>query len=58
MRFTAPIPVDTHRAAEIEFGGKIKSLDTEARTAVIALSATFEGKRIFGHRATATVQLA
>jgi len=58
VRFTAPIPVDTHRAAEIEFGGKIKSLDTEARTAVIALSATFEGKRIFGHRATATVQLA
>lgn len=58
VRFTAPIPVDAHSAAEIEFGGKIKSLDPESRTAVVALSATFEGKRIFGHRATATVQLA
>ncbi|WP_037158829.1 fused (3R)-hydroxyacyl-ACP dehydratase subunits HadA/HadB [Rhodococcoides fascians] len=58
VRFTAPIPVDSHRAAEIQFGGKIKSLDPEARTAVVALNATFEGKRIFGHRATATVRLA
>jgi acyl dehydratase len=58
VRFTAPIPVDSHRAAEIKFDGKIKSLDAESRTAVVALNATFEGKRIFGHRATATVQLA
>ncbi|AYJ47986.1 fused (3R)-hydroxyacyl-ACP dehydratase subunits HadA/HadB [Rhodococcus sp. P1Y] len=58
VRFTAPIPVDGHRAAEIKFDGKIKSLDAETRTAVVALNATFEGKRIFGHRATATVQLA
>lgn len=58
VRFTAPIPVDSHKAAEIQFDGKIKSLDAENRTAVIALNATFEGKRIFGHRATATVQLA
>ncbi|MGA9870279.1 MAG: fused (3R)-hydroxyacyl-ACP dehydratase subunits HadA/HadB [Rhodococcus sp. (in: high G+C Gram-positive bacteria)] len=58
VRFTAPIPVDAHRAAELEFSGKIKSLDPETRTAVISLGATFEGKRIFGHRATATVQLA
>lgn len=58
VRFTAPIPVDSHKAAELQFGGKIKSLDPESRTAVVSLSATFEGKRIFGHRATATVQLA
>lgn len=58
VRFTAPIPVDAHKAAEIEFGAKIKSLDPETRTAVISLGATFQGKRIFGHRATATVQLA
>ncbi|KZF09496.1 MAG: fused (3R)-hydroxyacyl-ACP dehydratase subunits HadA/HadB [Rhodococcus sp. (in: high G+C Gram-positive bacteria)] len=58
VRFTAPIPVDGHRAAEIKFEGKIKSLDPESRTAVVALNATFEGKRIFGHRATATVTLA
>ena len=42
---------------EIVFGGKIKSKDEESRTAVISIGATFEGKRIFGHRATATVQL-
>lgn len=57
VRFTAPIPVGPHKAAEIEFSGKIKSLDADSRTAVVALGATFEGKRIFGHRATATVQL-
>ncbi len=58
VRFTAPIPVDAHRPAELVFSGKIKSLDAESRTAVVSLGATFEGKRIFGHRATATVQLA
>ena len=57
VRFTTPIPVDTHKPAEIVFGGKIKSKDEESRTAVISIGATFEGKRIFGHRATATVQL-
>ncbi len=57
VRFTTPIPVDTHKAAEIVFTGKIKSKDEATRTAVISLGATFEGKRIFGHRATATVQL-
>lgn len=57
VRFTTPIPVDTHKAAEIVFTGKVKSKDEATRTAVISLGATFEGKRIFGHRATATVQL-
>lgn len=58
VRFTTPIPVDAHKAAEIVFAGKIKSKDEATRTAVISLGATFEGKRIFGHRATLTVQLA
>lgn len=58
VRFTTPIPVSTHKASEIVFGGKIKSLDPETRTAIISLGATFEGKRIFGHKATATVTLA
>lgn len=57
VRFTAPIPVGPHKAAELEFSGKIKSLDADSRTAVVSLGATFEGKRIFGHRATATVRL-
>ncbi|MFY2787525.1 fused (3R)-hydroxyacyl-ACP dehydratase subunits HadA/HadB [Rhodococcus sp. MALMAid1271] len=58
VRFTTPIPVGSHKPAEIVFSGKIKSKDEESRTAVVSIGATFEGKRIFGHRATATVQLA
>lgn len=57
VRFTTPIPVDTHKPAEIVYSGKIKSKDEATRTAVVSIGATFEGKRIFGHRATATVQL-
>jgi len=57
VRFTSPVYVDPHKAAEIEYTGKIKSIDEETRTAVVAMTAKFEGKRIFG-RATATVQLA
>jgi len=49
--------VESHKAAEVEFTGKVKSVDDETKTAVIAIVAKFEGKRIFG-RATATVQLA
>ena len=57
VRFTSPVYVDPHRAAEVEYTGKVKSLDPESRTAVIAITAKCDGKRIFG-RATATVQLA
>ncbi|MFH5245997.1 hypothetical protein [Antrihabitans spumae] len=35
-----------------------KSVDPETCTAVIALNATNNNKRIFGHRANVTVQLA
>ena len=57
VRFTSPAYVDPHKAAEIEYSGKIKSMDPQNKTAVVAIIAKCEGKRIFG-RATATVQLA
>ncbi|TSD95151.1 (3R)-hydroxyacyl-ACP dehydratase subunit HadB [Skermania sp. ID1734] len=56
VRFTSMVYVDPHKAAEVEYTGKVKSMDAETKTAVVAITAKFEGKRIFG-RATATVQL-
>lgn len=40
----------------IEFGGRVTGVDTEEGTATIALTATHEGRRIFGGT-TATVAL-
>ncbi|RJO77180.1 (3R)-hydroxyacyl-ACP dehydratase subunit HadB [Nocardia panacis] len=57
VRFTSPVYVGVDQAAEIEYTGKIKSMDPETRTAVVAIVAKSGGKKIFG-RATATVQLA
>ncbi|MTE16487.1 fused (3R)-hydroxyacyl-ACP dehydratase subunits HadA/HadB [Nocardia aurantiaca] len=57
VRFTSPVYVPVDRPAEIEYTGKVKSVDPETRTAVIAIVAKSEGRKIFG-RATATVQLA
>lgn len=57
VRFTSPVYVDPQKAAEIEYTGKVKSVDAESKTAVVAITAKFEGRRIFG-RATATVKLA
>lgn len=56
VRFTSPVYVPVDRPAEIEYTGKVKSVDPETRTAVIAIVAKSEGRKIFG-RATATVQL-
>lgn len=56
VRMTSMVYVDPHEPAEIEYTGKIKSVDPETRTAVVAMTGKFRGKRIFG-RATATVQL-
>ncbi|MGW4242697.1 fused (3R)-hydroxyacyl-ACP dehydratase subunits HadA/HadB [Nocardia sp. NPDC004722] len=56
VRFTSPVYVPADRPAEIEYTGKVKSVDPETRTAVIAIVAKSEGRKIFG-RATATVQL-
>lgn len=55
-RMTSPVYVDADGHSVIEYGGKIKSLDPENNTAIVALTATHGGRKIFG-RATATVQL-
>ncbi len=55
-RFTNPIFMHPDTVARIEFAAKVKTLDVEARQAELALTATHEGKRIFG-RCTAVVDL-
>ncbi|WP_032407351.1 (3R)-hydroxyacyl-ACP dehydratase subunit HadB [Rhodococcoides fascians] len=57
VRFTSSVYVSEDSAAAVEFSGKIKSVDADERTAVIAIVAKFDSKKIFG-RATATVRLA
>ncbi|WP_054814577.1 fused (3R)-hydroxyacyl-ACP dehydratase subunits HadA/HadB [Nocardia arizonensis] len=57
VRMTSPVYVGVGGRSNIEFSGKVRSVDPEARTASIALTATYEGKKIFG-RATAVVRLA
>lgn len=59
VRFTSPVyvPPQFEGEAEVEYAGKVKSVDPETKTAVIAITARAQGKKIFG-RATATVQLA
>jgi len=56
VRFTSPVFVAPDEPGKIEYSGKVKSLDPETRTAVVAIVAKHNGKKIFG-RATATVQL-
>ncbi|MCW4352847.1 (3R)-hydroxyacyl-ACP dehydratase subunit HadB [Hoyosella sp. YIM 151337] len=57
VRFTSPVYVpDDGVGGRVEFTGRIKSVNSDERTAVIALVAKSEGKKIFG-RALATVQL-
>ncbi len=43
---------------EVTIDGVVKSLDPETRTAVVSIDARCAGKRILGHKATATVHLA
>ncbi|MET7773874.1 fused (3R)-hydroxyacyl-ACP dehydratase subunits HadA/HadB [Nocardia sp. NPDC005366] len=57
VRFTSPVYVGSDEATEVEYTGKVKSVDPQTRTAVVAIVAKSAGKKIFG-RATATVQLA
>jgi acyl dehydratase len=57
VRFTSSVYVREDEAAQVEYTGKVKSLDEESKTAVVAIVARSEGKKIFG-RATATVHLA
>ncbi len=49
--------MEADKAAAIEFTGKVKSVDSDSKTAVVAIVAKSEGRKIFG-RATATVRLA
>ncbi len=56
VRFTGIAYVADDAPATVEYTGRVKSLDSGAKTATIAIQATFGGKRIFG-RAVATVRL-
>lgn len=48
VRLSAPAIVSAAEGADIEFGGKIKSLDPETRTGVLIVTAKSNGKKIFG----------
>ncbi|WP_078313040.1 MULTISPECIES: fused (3R)-hydroxyacyl-ACP dehydratase subunits HadA/HadB [unclassified Mycobacterium] len=48
VRLSAPAIVSSAEGADIEFGGKIKSLDPETRTGIIIVAAKSSGKKIFG----------
>lgn len=56
VRFSGFVPVHTTAASTVEFGGKIKALDQERRSATVLLSGTSEGRKLFG-RAVAEVRL-
>lgn len=56
VRMTSPVYVGVDDRSNIEFRGKVKSIDPETNTATISLVATHDGKKIFG-RATAVVRL-
>ena len=58
VRFTAIVPVPNDGVgAEIVLTGRVKAVDPEAKTATVALTATHDGKKIFG-RAVAVAKLA
>jgi acyl dehydratase len=58
VRFTAVVPVPKDgKGAELVFTGRVKSVDQESKTVIIAISATTGGKKIFG-RAIASAKLA
>ncbi|MCW2511280.1 MAG: MaoC family protein [Mycobacterium sp.] len=48
VRLSAPAIVSATEGADIEFSGKVKSLDPETRTGVLLVAAKSEGKKIFG----------
>ncbi|WP_454793173.1 fused (3R)-hydroxyacyl-ACP dehydratase subunits HadA/HadB [Mycolicibacterium lutetiense] len=48
VRLSQPAIVSAKEGCEIEFSGKIKSLDPESRTGVVLLAAKSDGKKIFG----------
>ena len=48
VRLSQPAIVSAKEGCDIEFSGKIKSLDPETRTGVVLVAAKSEGKKIFG----------
>ncbi|OBB45854.1 MULTISPECIES: fused (3R)-hydroxyacyl-ACP dehydratase subunits HadA/HadB [unclassified Mycobacterium] len=48
VRLSAPAIVSAEEGADIEFSGRIKSLDPETRSGVIVVAAKSAGKKIFG----------
>lgn len=55
VRFVSPVLVHAAKPAELEFTGKVKSLDPQTRRGVVQVSATSAGKKVFG-KSLATVQ--
>jgi acyl dehydratase len=48
VRLSAPAIVSAVEGADIEFSGKVKSLDPETRTGVVLVAAKSDGRKIFG----------
>jgi len=48
VRLSAPAVVSAAEGADIEFSGKVKSLDPATRTGVVLVSAKSQGRKIFG----------
>jgi acyl dehydratase len=58
VRFTAIVPVPNDGVgSDITFSGRVKKADADTKTVTIALTATHDGKKIFG-RAVAVAKLA
>ncbi|MGB3771825.1 MAG: fused (3R)-hydroxyacyl-ACP dehydratase subunits HadA/HadB [Rhodococcus sp. (in: high G+C Gram-positive bacteria)] len=58
VRFTSPVMVPPTEHATIVIDGMVKSKDESNRTAEVSIDARYNGKRILGHKARATVHLA
>ena len=48
VRLSAPAIVSATEGADIEFSGRIKSLDPATRTGVVIVAAKSDGRKIFG----------
>ncbi|EFV12137.1 MaoC/PaaZ C-terminal domain-containing protein [Segniliparus rugosus] len=57
VRFVSPVLVYANKPAQLEFTGKVKSLDPQTRRGVVQVAATSAGKKIFG-KSLASVQFA
>jgi hypothetical protein len=48
VRLSQPAVVSAKEGADIEFSGKIKSLDPETRSGAVLVGAKSDGRKIFG----------